>query len=188
MFIQLFRNWWWLALRGLIAVLFGALALIWPQRALLSLVLAFGAFALMDAFFTLIWGILSMGSYDRWWAIRRGAVAGIVIGFLAFFWPAKTAVVLLCSVATWAVITGILEIMTAIQLRRAILHKQVLFIYGILSVVFGVLLFVLPSTHALRLVWVFGIYTIVMGMMLIILGFRLRDQHHHIEATSTSAA
>ena len=130
MFIQLSRNWWWLALRGLIAVVFGALALIWPQQVLLSLVLAFGAFALVDGFFTLIWGLVSMGSYDRWWVVRRAAVAGIIIGLLAFFWPGKTAVVLMYSIAAWAVITGVLEIMAAIPLRGVITGKQMLVLYG----------------------------------------------------------
>lgn len=180
MFIQISRHWWWLALRGFIAIIFGALALIWPQWALLSLVLAFGAFALVDAFFTLIWGIISMGSYDRWWAIRRGAVAAIIIGLLAFLWPGKTAVVLMYSIAVWAIIAGVLEIMVAIPLRRVITGKQTRFVYGILSVVFGVLLFVIPSTGALSLVWVIGYYTMVMGIMLIILGFRLRGLQRHI--------
>ena len=188
MFIQLFRNWWWLALRGLIAIVFGVLALIWPQRASFSVILTFGAFALLDAFFTLLWGMISMASYDRLWAIQRGAVASVIIGLAGFFWPAQTAVVLLYAVATWAVITGVLEIMTAIQLRRLILQKQVLFIYGMLSVLFGVLLFVLPSTHAWSLVWVFGLYLTVMGTMLIILGFRVRDMQYPIEATTASAA
>ena len=188
MFIQMSRHWWWLALRGLIAIVFGALALIWPQRALLSLVLAFGAFVLVDAFFTLIWGLISMGSYDRWWAIRWGAVAAIIIGLLAFFWPGKTAVVLMYSIAAWAIITGVLEIMAAIQLRGVITGKQMLVLYGILSVLFGVLLFVIPGTGALSLVWVIGLYTIVMGIMLIILGYRLRGLQRHSEATSASGA
>ena len=188
MFIQMSRHWWWLALRGLIAIVFGALALLWPQRALLSLVLAFGAFALVDAFFTLIWGLISMGSYDRWWAIRRGAVAAIIIGLVAFFWPGKTAVVLMYSIAAWAVITGVLEMIAGIPLRGVILGKQMLFLYGILSVLFGALLFIIPSTGALSLVWVIGYDTLFMGIMLIILGFRLRGLQRHIQATSISGA
>ena len=189
MFIQMSRHWWWLALRGLIAIVFGALALLWPQRALLSLVLAFGAFALVDAFFTLIWGLISMGSYDRWWVIRRGAVAGFIIGLLAFFWPGKTAVVLMYSIAAWALITGVLEIMATIPLPDVIAGKQMLFfLYGILSVLFGALLFIIPSTGALSLVWVIGYYTLFMGIMLIILGFRLRGLQRHIQATSISGA
>ena len=188
MFIQISRHWWWLPLRGFIAIVFGALALVWPQRALLSLVLAFGAFALVDAFFTVIWGLISMGSYDRWWAIRWGVVAGIIIGLFAFFWPGKTAVVLMYSIAAWAMIAGVLEIMAAMPLRRVITGKQTLFVYGILSAVFGVLLFVIPSTSALSLVWVIGYYTIVMGIMLIILGFRLRGLQPHIQATRISGS
>jgi uncharacterized membrane protein HdeD (DUF308 family) len=188
MFIQVSRNWRWLALRGLITIVFGVLALFWPQRALLSLVLTFGAFALVDAFFTLIWRLISMGPYDRWWAIRRGAVAGIIIGLLAFVWPGKTAVVLMYSIAAWAVITGILEIMAAIPLRGVITGKQMLVLYGILSVLFGVLLSVIPSAGDLSLVWVIGLYTIVMGILLIILGFHLRGRQHHIQATSMSGA
>jgi uncharacterized membrane protein HdeD (DUF308 family) len=180
MFIQLSRHWWWLALRGFIAIVFGALALIWPQREMLSLVLAFGAFALVDVFFTLIWGLVSMGSYDRGWAIRWGLGASIIIGLFAVFWPGKTAVILMYSIAAWAIIAGALEIMAARPLRRVLTSRQTLFVYGILSVVFGILLFVNLNTGALSLVWVIGYCTIAMGITLIILGFGLRGPQRHI--------
>ena len=95
MFTQLFRNWWHFAVRGVLAIVFGVLALIWPDSTKLALVLLFGAFAFVDGIFAVTTGIATRGYFERWWAILLEGIAGIVIGVLTFFWPNITALVLL---------------------------------------------------------------------------------------------
>jgi uncharacterized membrane protein HdeD (DUF308 family) len=113
-------------------------------------------------------------------------VAGIVIGLLTFFWPNITALALLYTIAAWALITGIFEIVAAIQLRRVITGEWALILSGLLSMVFGVLLFVFPAAGAVSMVWMIGIYAITFGITLIILAFRLRSILKEFETASAS--
>ncbi len=57
MFTQLFRNWWMLALRGVLGIVFGIVALVAPESTKLALVLLFGAFAMADGTFAVATGI-----------------------------------------------------------------------------------------------------------------------------------
>src|SRR5512138_954859 len=175
------RNWWLYAVRGVVAIIFGVVALARPEQALQALVLVFGAYAFVDGIFAIFAGIASYRYFDRWWAVLLEGVAGVVIGLLTFFWPSITALVLLYFIAAWALITGIFEIVTAIQLRREITGEWMYILGGLLSIVFGVLLFVFPGAGALSLVWLIGIYAILFGISEIILAFRLNGLQHDFE-------
>jgi len=180
------HNWWMFAVRGVVAVIFGVLALIWPGQTLQALVLVFGAFALVDGIFAVIAGIAARGYFDRWWAVLLEGMVGIVIGLLTFFWPNITALVLVYFIAAWALITGIFEIVAAIQLRRVITGEWMLILGGLLSIVLGVLLFVFPGAGGVSLVWLVGIYAIVFGISEIIFAFRLRGLRHELESATKS--
>lgn len=168
------RNWWVVALRGVVALLFGLLALIWPSITVLVLVTLFGAYALVDGVFALGTAIFGRGAIgSRGWLVV-GGIAGIAIGILTFVWPGSTALVLLWLIAAWAVITGVLEIVAAVQLRREIRGEWMFILSGALSVLFGILLMVWPATGALAVIVLIGLYAIVFGVVLIGLGLRLR--------------
>jgi uncharacterized membrane protein HdeD (DUF308 family) len=172
------------AVRGVAAVIFGVLALIWPGQALQALVLVFGAYALVDGIFAVIAGIAAREYFDRWWAVLLEGMVGVVIGLLTFFWPNITALVLVYFIAAWALITGIFEIVAAIQFRRVITGEWMLILGGLLSIVFGILLFVFPGAGAVSLVWVIGIYAIVFGISELIFAFRLRGLGHELETAA----
>lgn len=174
------RNWWAVLIRGIAAVLFGILALFWPQLTLQVLVLLFGAYALVDGIFAIVSAVRSASrrrGFD-WrsvgWPIVEG-LAGIIAGLLTFFYPGVTALVLLYFIGAWAIVTGIAEIVQAIELRRVIQNEWLLVVGGVLSIVFGILLFVFPGAGALAIVWLIGIYAIVFGIVLIGLSLRLRS-------------
>jgi uncharacterized membrane protein HdeD (DUF308 family) len=175
------QNWWMYAVRGLVAIIFGILAFTRPEQALQALVLVFGAFALVDGIFAMFAGIASYRYFERWWAMLLEGVAGIVMGLLTFFWPNITALVLLYMIAAWALITGIFEIVAAIQLRRLITGEWMLILGGLLSILFGVVLFVFPVAGAVSVIWVIGIYAVVFGISEIILAFRLYGLRREIE-------
>lgn len=170
------RNWWALAIRGIVAVLFGILAFVWPQLTLATLVLLFGAYILADGIFAVVHGVQSHGESQRWWAVLLEGIAGIIIGVVAFLYPGITALALLSLIAAWAIITGILEIVAAIQLRRVIEGEWLMVLSGILSIAFGVLLFLYPGAGAVGLIWLIGGYAIVFGVLLLMLAFRLRGR------------
>ncbi len=175
------RNWWTYAVRGVIAIIFGIVAFARPGQALQALVLVFGAFALVDGIFAIFAGIAIRRYFERWWAVLLEGVTGIVIGLLTFFWPNMTALALLYFIGAWAVITGIFEIVTAIQLRRVITGEWMLILGGLLSIIFGVLMFVFPGAGAVSVIWMIGFYAIVFGISEIIFAFRLHSLRREFE-------
>ena len=175
MLAELARNWWILAIRGVAAILFGIGAFLWPEITLTVLVLLFGAYALVDGIFAVIAGIAARKQQERWWMMILEGIAGIIIGVLTFLYPSITALVLLFFIAAWAIVTGAFEIAAAIRLRREIEGEWLLILAGILSIIFGVLLVILPGPGALALIWLIGSYAIVFGILMLVLAFRLRS-------------
>ncbi len=168
------HSWWILILRGIAAILFGVVAFIWPGLTGLVLVIGFGVYALVDGVFALITGISRLGHASRGWAFILEGVLGIAMGLVALFWPGLTAIALIYLIAAWAIVTGIFEIASAIQLRKEITNEWALGLSGALSIVFGVLLMFQPGTGGLTLVWILAGYAIAFGILLIVAGFRLR--------------
>jgi uncharacterized membrane protein HdeD (DUF308 family) len=180
---MLARNWWLIALRGLFAILFGILAFVWPGATIAALIILFGAYALVDGVFSVIAGIAAYGERERWWAVLLEGIASIAIGLITFFWPDITALVLLYFIAAWAIVTGVLEIVAAIQLRRAITGEWLMILSGLASIVFGILLVIFPGAGALSVLWLIAAYAIVFGVLLIILAFRLRGLRQEADQT-----
>lgn len=166
-------NWWKFALRGMIAIIFGIVALINPDQTLQALVLTFGFFALMDGILAVFAGFSFAPFFNRWWAVLLEGVAGILVGLAAIFFPDVTGRAILYFIAAWAVITGIFEIVAAIQFRLLLTGEWTLIFGGLLSILFGVLLFVFPASGAVSLIWVISIYAVVFGISEIILAFRM---------------
>ncbi len=188
MITMLARNWWVLALRGVFAIIFGVLALVWPGLTLLVLITLFGAYALVDGIFAVITGIASYGRNERWWAVLLEGVAGIILAVLTFLWPGTTALVLVYFIAAWALITGIFEIVAAIRLRKEIEGEWVMVLSGIVSIIFGLFLVVAPGAGALGLTWLIGASAIVFGILLLIFAFRLRKLPRNAQSIDASRA
>ena len=170
------RNWWALALRGLAAILFGILAFAWPGITLFVLVVFFGAYMLVDGIFAIVAAVRAAGEQARWWLLLLEGVLGVGVGLVAFFWPGLTALALLYLIAAWAIVTGIMEIAAAIRLRREMVGEWALILGGALSVLFGVLLVVIPARAGLlSLTWLIGAYAVVFGVLQVILAFRVRN-------------
>jgi uncharacterized membrane protein HdeD (DUF308 family) len=174
-------NWWALLLRGIAAVLFGLAALFWPGLTLFVLIVFFGAYALVDGILAIVAGI--RGSEGSRWLLLAEGVLGVLAGLVAFFWPGMTALVLLFVISAWAIFTGLLKVIMAIAFRRTVENAWLLGLSGVLSVLFGVILAVLPGVGLLSLVWLVGIYALIFGVALIVLGFRVRGHRQANERT-----
>jgi len=168
------RRWWVLALRGVVAVLFGVAAIIWPAIALQVLVLLFGLFALLDGLLGIIIGVIIHREVYHWWTWLLEGVAGIITGVLVLIWPGITTAVLIVLIAVWGLVTGIFEISAAIYLRTIIKGEWLLVLDGILSVLLGAFLVIFPVLGAQVLVWLIGIYAILFGILLFALSLQLR--------------
>jgi len=174
--VQTFKlNWWLLALRGLVAVLFGVLAFMWPGVTLITLVWLFGAFALVNGILSLILAAKTPKGYPKVGSLILGGLLGTLAGLLAFVMPGITALGLLILIAAWAIATGIMELVAAVRLRKIITNEWLLVLAGIASVVFGALLLLRPAVGALALIWWIGAWAIVSGILFMILAFRMRN-------------
>jgi uncharacterized membrane protein HdeD (DUF308 family) len=178
---SLTKNWWALALRGLVAVLFGLFTFFVPGITLVTLVLLFGAYALVDGIFNVI-AFFRVAAHH--WALLLEGVIGIIVGILTFAWPAITAIVLLYLIAFWAIFTGIFEIIAGIRLRKVIANEWLLLLVGVLSVLFGILILFAPGVGALAIVLWIGAYAFVFGILMLALAFRLRG-HQRLIAQPT---
>ncbi len=179
---DLARHWWVVGLRGLAAILFGILAFAWPGMTLAVLVILFGVYALVDGVLNLYHAFRGDMAHRLWLAVE--GVVSILAGLAAIALPGITALVLLYVIALWAIVTGIVEIVVAFRLRRAIANELGLIIGGVLSVIFGIVLVAAPGAGALAVVFLIGAYAIVFGLALLGLAWRLRA---HSEARGAPA-
>jgi len=170
------RNWWAFAIRGVAAVLFGILALAWPGITLFALVFLFGAYCLVDGVFALVAAVRAAEAHDRWAHLLFVGIFGILVAGITFFFWQITAFALLYLIAAWAVVTGILELVGAFELRRHMPGELWWVLAGLVSIAFGVLLILRPLSGALAVVWIIGVYALLFGGFLIGLALRLRGR------------
>lgn len=182
------HNWWSFTLRGLFAIIFGVLALVWPGATINALVILFGSYMLVDGVFAFVAGLATSGYNSRWWSVVLEGLVGIIVGLLTFFWPGATAAAIVFLIAGWAIITGILEIVSAIQIRHEIPNEWAMIISGLISVAMGVLLFVFPTDGAVSLISVVGIFSIIFGVALMVLSLRMRRAWRDIKQAVVSSA
>lgn len=169
------RNWWVLLIRGLASIAFGILAFVSPGITIQTLVLFLAAWFVVDGVFGIIGAIQHRTADKQWWVMLLEGIVGVIAGVVAFVYPGPTLVVLLYFFGAWCVITGVLEIVAAIRLRKEIQGEFWLILGGLLSIVVGVFAFIAPGITALSLVTLMGAYAVVFGVLLIVLAFRARN-------------
>lgn len=174
------RVWWMFAWRGVVAVLFGVLALAWPGLTLLWLVALFAAFAIIGGGVSIAGAVRARKSNDHWWLPLVLGLVSIGAGVIAIFHPDLTALVLVLLMGANAIVTGIFDIAMAVRLRKAIRGEWVLVLAGVVSLVFGVLVFLFPAAGALALVWLLSVYATLSGILLLVAAWRARK--HPAEA------
>ncbi len=172
--MQTARQYWWvLLLRGVLAVLFGLVALLFPGLALLSLIYIFAFYTIVDGITAVYVALQERGTHARWgWLLIEG-VLGIIAGVVALIYPGETALVLLYLIAAWALVTGIMELIAAFTVRGTFAWGLAL--GGVISILLAILLFTRPGAGILSLLWVVGIYGIIFGIGMIIHAFQLRS-------------
>lgn len=168
------RNWWAVLIRGIAALIFGVLVFLWPGVAGFVLVILFGAYAFVDGIFALVSAIRAAEAHERWLAFAIEGVIGLIIAAITLFHPIITALALYFTIAIWAVLTGILEIVAAVQLRKMMPNEWMLILGGVLSIAFGVLLFIYPLVGILTVIYLIAFYAVLFGILLIAFSLRLK--------------
>ncbi|MCW2805370.1 MAG: putative rane protein [Propionibacteriaceae bacterium] len=170
---------WLLILRGILAILFGIVALIWPGLTAVALAIVFGVYVLIDGAGLVVSGIRGKnqaGQFDRGRRVLFvvAGLIGIAAGIGTLIWPDITVIVLALWAGAWAVLTGASEIGAAIRLRKEMTGEWLLILVGALSVIAGLLIFLRPDIGALALAQLLGVYGLIAGVLLLIAGWRVR--------------
>jgi uncharacterized membrane protein HdeD (DUF308 family) len=166
------KNWWAIAIRGVLGILFGLIALFLPGVTMLSLVLVFAAYAFLDGVLAIVSAVRAARDRERWGYLVLEGIVDIGAAAVAVFWPGITVVAFVFVIAFWAIMTGVLELMAAFRLDF-IDGRGWLVFGGIASILYGALLIVAPIIGAVVLTWWLGAYALVFGVCLVVLAFKL---------------
>jgi uncharacterized membrane protein HdeD (DUF308 family) len=165
-----------LALEGIAAIVFGIVVLIWPGLTLVALLALFGAFALISGVLVLAAGLnLLAHRRDDWVPYVLGGLAGIAVGAVTFLRPGITVLALVYLIAAWAIITGVFEVVAAVDLHGEVRGEWWLAIAGVLSILFGALVAIRPGSGALAILWLIGIYAILVGVIRLVFAYRVHN-------------
>ena len=169
------RNWWVVLMRGALAVIFGLLVVSFPSQAMLSLILLFAAYMVLDGTSSLIAAVRAIRAQRDWGLLLLQAAASLASAAVAIVWPAITMVVFVLITATWAIVSGCLMLASAFRLTEK--NQWWLVASGGLSLLYGILIIIAPLIGALVLTWWIGAYAFVLGVLLIMLAVSLRSRY-----------
>lgn len=169
------RNWWAMALRGAFAILFGLAAVVLPFTTIEALVLLFAAYMLVDGVFAIVAGIRAAARHERWGLLILEGIVDLVAGAAALALPGLTILIAVTLLGIWSVVTGALMLAAAWRLHGGY-GRWLLALSGLVSIGWGVLLWLSPVTGALVLTWWLGGYALVFGVLLLALAFHLRGR------------
>jgi uncharacterized membrane protein HdeD (DUF308 family) len=176
-------RWWVVLLRGLLWVAFGITALVWPKMTVWALILLFGFFAIVEGVVMAVFSVLGRHLSPQWWLSLIAGILGMAMGVVALVWPQLTALALLFLIAIRAVVVGVFELVSGIHPSVPIRNRGWVIFDGIISIIFGIVLMLLPVAGALATVWLIGVFSIVFGIIVVVLSFRLRSDRLAVAET-----
>jgi uncharacterized membrane protein HdeD (DUF308 family) len=182
------KIWIFAIIRGVLAIIFGLIALFSPIATALALAIVIGAYAIVNGVFDIIEAIRHRGSSSMVLRIGLGVVS-ILFGILVLVWPGISLAILVIMVGIWAIIIGILQTVSSVG-HRAVPNSGWVWgiIGGALSILFGILVLIWPGTGVVSIIWIIGIWAIVWGITLIVLGVQLRKAASTTEAGAAPTA
>lgn len=173
---MLSKYWWAIVLRGSLAVVFALILLIWTKDTLSILVIIFGLFVLIEGLISIFGAIgASKDNHSDWWGAHLRGLIGIIVGFVMLLWPIETVVVFTYMVALWALLMGVLEIWLSTKIVREFAGRSVVLTLGILSLLIGIIIFILPYGSLMTIIWIIGIFCLITGISNIIFGFQVKN-------------
>ncbi|HEY5527066.1 MAG TPA: HdeD family acid-resistance protein [Candidatus Anoxymicrobiaceae bacterium] len=179
-------KWWSVVLRGVAAAAFGIITLAWPDITRLTLAVVFGLFVFISGALEIYNAIAAKRIDEPYILMLSVGTVGVIIGLISFIWPSVTALALLYLIAIWAIVTGVFEVVIAVQLPITRMGKWLLGVAGVISVAFGIVLISRPTGGATAVIWLIGAYAILFGVLLMALGFmiwRIRQQVTSVHPT-----
>jgi uncharacterized membrane protein HdeD (DUF308 family) len=171
---KLAHVWKAMAFRGLLAVAFSVVIVVWPKIGLAALIALFGAFALVSGIATIAgaFGVELPGNRRAGLVIE--GLLGVAVGIVVFVWPSLSALGLLYAIGIWAVAAGLTEIVLSFDLPISGKRSLLLGLSGLLSIAFGVIMFAEPGAGAIAVLALIAAFALVTGVMQIAYAFELR--------------
>ena len=167
------RNWWAIALRGALGILFGVIAFVMPEVTISVLIFWFAIYMLVDGMLAIMAGVRAAARHERWATLILEGAANLIAGAIALVWPIVTLLVFVWLSGGWAIVSGVLMLSAAFRLDAA--HgRWLLALGGAASVLWGMMLLIAPVPGAVIMTWWLGAYALMFGVVLLSLGFRLR--------------
>ncbi|MCZ4077180.1 HdeD family acid-resistance protein [Rhodococcus sp. H36-A4] len=177
-FLRIGKDLWWAVLiRGIVAIVFGIVALAWPDVTVWALVVVFGAYAIVDGVSAIVRAARSRKVESGWVWWMLGGFVSLAAGIVALVWPNITAIAVVFVIGIWAILGGILEIAGSLRLRRldGATHWVGLMIAGVLELLFGLILVFFPGSGILGIVWLVGVFALLFGIAFVVSAFQLRS-------------
>lgn len=166
---------WSLLLRGLIAIFVGLFALFYPTMTLSIFVILLGIYIFANGILAMIFSFYDRQYQDKhWWIYGIEGLLGLLVGIIVFTWPIMTTIALIYLVATWAIITGIIQIIAYMKLHKIFEHEMLILLAGILSIVFGIFFFKFPTAGLITATWIVGFYALIYGFLALASAFRTK--------------
>jgi uncharacterized membrane protein HdeD (DUF308 family) len=180
------HNWWVVAARGVLGLVIGLIAFLFPGPTLLSLVTLFSIYLIIDGVFAIMSAVRAARKSERWGFLTFEGIVGILAGVIAAVMPGLTVFVFVGLLAAWAIVTGVLELRAAFDVTRQ--HgKWWLAFGGIASIVFGIVLILAPVFGALVVTWWVGAYATVFGATLLVFAYKLRAREKGMPQSASRA-
>jgi len=179
------RNWWAPVLRGATAIIFGLVVWFWPGLALQTVILIFAIYSICSGILNMAEAVLSVADRQRWIPLALEGALSMGAGTVALVWPDLAAKTFLLLIAIWAILTGVLNLVSAVRLREEISDEWLLVLTGLAGIIFGTVAIARPQSGALAVLWLIGAFGIIIGALMIATGWRLRMRQTKPTAENT---
>src|SRR5215471_10660249 len=160
---QLTKMRWALGLNGVLAIAAGVVILVWPSISLFALTLLFGVYALASGLTQLYFAFTAMPKGERGWLVFS-SLLGIAVGVIVLVWPNISELALLYVIGAYAVVLGLIAIYGAFVLPLDGGDSALLGLTGLVSILFGVVMFAKPGDGALVVLALIAAYALVVGI------------------------
>lgn len=177
---MLARPWWEMVIGGIILMILGIIAMVYPDITLGIIVLLFGAILLVEGIFLIIGSFAIKAEDPMWVMLLIGGIVSLIIGAAILAWPDITATLVLWLFAIWAIVVGMINLVWAIKTRKDadVAGKPAHAVFGIIGITFGIIAFAWPEATIMSIVWIVGLFATLLGIMLMIAGFMSRKGQH----------
>ena len=168
------KNWWLFVVLGLICVVTGVLAIVWPGITLLTLGIFAGIYLLVTAILEIIDAIIGEPGGRALSAIL--GIISLIAGLIFLRRPGESLLAIVIVAGIFVVAEGVIRIVRAFGDS---VHRWWGVAAGAIDVIVGAIILSWPDIGLVTLAVFFAITMLVRGVMAIMLGFRLRSLAHH---------